>query len=200
MKEKVGGNGKVSRAIVLDGSRKDDREASIAGEMLHSELERKGVKFTHWTLRDIEIAPCIGCFTCWTKTPGICAFDDEHRKICADIARSDLIVLITPISFGGYSSDLKKGLDRFIPVLLPFFRKFNGETHHPSRSGNGWNLLGIGTLPLNDEEKETIFRDLVKRNSLNMHSQNTSSAVLYKGSNETEIRLQMTEALKQVMA
>ncbi len=200
MKNTEGYNGKTSKVIILDGSRNDDLEAGIAGETLHSELKRKGVNFTHWTLRDIEIAPCIGCFTCWTKTPGECVYDDEQRKICADIARSDLIVLITPISFGGYSSELKKGLDRFIPVLLPFFRKYNGETHHPQRSGNGWNLLGIGTLPLRDEEKEGLFRDLVIRNSLNMHSENTSSVVLHKGSNETEIKVQMTAALKQVMA
>jgi multimeric flavodoxin WrbA len=190
---------KIGKAIILDGSRDDDLEAGIAGETLHSELGRKGIQFTHWTLRDIEIAPCIGCFQCWTKTPGECVFDDEQRRIYADMAKSDLVILITPITFGGYSSELKKGLDRFIPVLLPFFRMYNGETHHPSRSGKEWNLLGVGTLPLKDEEKERLFRDLVKRNSLNMHSENTSSVVLYQGLNAKEIEIQMTAGLKQVI-
>ena len=195
-----GNKEKISNVIILDGSGKDDHEARIAGEVLRSELELKGVKSTSWTLRDIEIAPCIGCFNCWMKTPGECVFDDEQRKICTDIARSDLIILITPITFGGYSSELKKGLDRFIPVLLPFFRKYNGETHHPSRNGNEWNLLAVGTLPSKDGEKEGIFRDLVQRNSLNMHSEKRSSVILYKGSDQKDIRSQMVAGLKQVMA
>ena len=172
----------------------------MAGTMLHAELERKEVKFTHWTLRDLEIAPCIGCYKCWTTTPGECIFDDEQRKIYSDIAKSDLIILITPITFGGYSSELKKGLDRFIPVLLPFFRKYNGETHHPSRSGKEWNLLGVGTLPSKDEEKEKIFRDLIRRNSLNMHSEGSSSEILFKGSNEKEIQAQITAGINKVIA
>jgi len=24
-------------------------------------------------LRDMKIKPCVGCFNCWVKTPGICA-------------------------------------------------------------------------------------------------------------------------------
>ena len=200
MKSAEDQSGKIGKAIILDGSGKDDREAGMAGTMLHAELERKGVQFTHWTLRDLEIAPCIGCYKCWTTTPGECIFDDEQRKIYSDIAKSDLIILITPITFGGYSSELKKGLDRFIPVLLPFFRKYNRETHHPSRSGKEWNLFGVGTLPSKDEEKEKIFRDLIRRNSLNMHSGGSSSEILFKGSNEKEIQTQITAGINKVIA
>ena len=199
MKDKEGLDLKIAKAIILDGSAKDDREAGIAGKTLHAELERKGVKFTHWTLRDLEIAPCIGCFKCWTKTPGECVFDDEQRKIYSDMAKSDLVILITPITFGGYSSELKKGLDRFIPILLPFFKKYNGETHHASRYGKEWNLLAVGTLPSKDEEKQILFRDLVQRNSLNMHSESSSSMILFKGSNENEIQVQMTAGIDQVI-
>jgi multimeric flavodoxin WrbA len=199
MKDTEGHSRKIAKVIILDGSGKDDHEASIAGKALHAELEQKGVKFTHWTLRGMEIAPCIGCFNCWTKTPGECVFDDEQRKIYSDMAKSDLVILITPVTFGGYSSELKKGLDRFIPVLLPFFKKYNGETHHATRYGKEWNLLGVGTLPLKDEEKQTLFRDLVQRNSLNMHSESSSSVILFKGSDEKEIQLKITAGVNQVI-
>jgi multimeric flavodoxin WrbA len=200
MKQKEVNGTKIGKVTILDGSRKDDIEAGIAGETLCSELTGKGVRFTHWKLRDIQIAPCIGCFKCWVNTPGECVFDDQQRKIYADLASSDTIVIITPITFGGYSSELKKGMDRFIPILLPFFRKYNGETHHPSRSGKPWNLIGIGTLPAKDGEKESLFRDLVRRNSLNMHSASTTSTILYKGASEKDIKLQTAAALRQVVA
>jgi len=106
MREKEGNGTKIGKVTILDGSRKDDIEAGIAGEMLGSELTGKGVRFTHWKLRDIEVAPCIGCFKCWVNTPGECVFDDEQRRIYADMASSDTIVIITPITFGGYSSEL----------------------------------------------------------------------------------------------
>ena len=167
---------------------------------MHEHLERSAIKFTHYTLRDIKIAPCTGCLRCWTKTPGECVTDDEQRKIYADVARSVAVILITPVTFGGYSSELKKGMDRLIPVLLPFFRKYDGETHHPSRYGKEWNLYGLGTMPGHDEEMEALFKDLVHRNSLNMHSKNTTSLILHKGMGKEQINRSVVAGLMKVIA
>lgn len=195
-------NGKrtTSKVIILDGSRADDREARMAMDSLRTELQRSDVRFSHHLLRDIEIAPCTGCLKCWTKTPGECVIDDRQRNIYSDMARSDCVILITPITFGGYSNELKKGMDRLIPVLLPFFRKYQGETHHPNRYGKTWGLLGVGTISARDEEKETLFKEIVHRNSLNLHSQNMSSLILVNGSSEAEIDRKVVEGLRQVMA
>jgi len=195
-------NGKrtTSKVIILDGSRADDREARMAMDSLRTELQRSDVRFSHHLLRDIEIAPCTGCLKCWTKTPGECVIDDRQRNIYSDMARSDCVILITPITFGGYSNELKKGMDRLIPVLLPFFRKYQGETHHPNRYGKTWDLLGVGTISARDEEKETLFKEIVHRNSLNLHSQNMSSLILVNGSSEAEIDRKVVEGLRQVMA
>ena len=192
--------GTTAKAIILDGSRADDREARIAADSLRKELQRSDVRFSHHLLRDIEIAPCVGCLKCWTKTPGECVIDDGQRYICSDMARSDCLILITPITFGGYSNQLKKGMDRLIPLLLPFFSKYQGETHHPARYGRGWDLLGLGTISARDEEKETLFKEIVHRNSLNMHSQNSSSLILVNGSGEAEIDGKVVAGLKQVIA
>jgi multimeric flavodoxin WrbA len=186
------------RAIILDGSKENDEEAQMAAGALHAELERSDIQFTHHILRDSKISHCTGCLRCWTKTPGDCAAVDDQREICDDLVRADLIVLITPVTFGGYSSDLKKGMDRMIPVLLPFFRKYNGETHHPSRYGNEWNLLGVGTMPVQDAEKEGLFKDIVNRNSLNMHSKSTTSIILLKGWSKEEIDRTVAAGLRRV--
>lgn len=186
--------------MILDGSGADDKEARKAWEALNVELTESGNRFTHHILRNYKIGPCTGCLNCWTKTPGECAIADEQRSVCADMVRSDVVVLITPVTFGGYSSELKKGMDRIIPVLLPFFRKYEGETHHPTRYGKGWNLLAIGTMPFQDEEKESLFKDVVLRNSVNMHSRCTSSVVLLQGWSDKQIMQKVTEGLRKVTA
>jgi multimeric flavodoxin WrbA len=32
-------------------------------------------------LRELAIAPCTGCFGCWTRTPGECVVEDSARDI-----------------------------------------------------------------------------------------------------------------------
>ncbi len=78
-------------------------------------------------LRDIDIAPCVGCFGCWLQTPGISLIDDAAREVTRKIMGSDLVAYVTPITFGGYLSDLKKALDRSIGLISPFFTRIGGE-------------------------------------------------------------------------
>ena len=85
------------------------------------------------TLREMNINRCIGCFSCWIKTPGECALADDGRKLPKEWADTDLIIYVTPVFLGSYSPLLKKQLDRMIPVLLPYFKRFDRETHHPQR-------------------------------------------------------------------
>ena len=193
-------NGTKRRAIILDGSGDNDPEASLASETLHIELDRSDISYTHYVLRDIEIAPCTGCLKCWTMNPGSCCIDDAGQKICRDIASSDIVIMITPVTFGGYSSELKKGMDRMIPVLLPFFKKYRGETHHPSRNGREWRLFGVGTVESHDADKEALFQDIVDRNSKNMHSPKASSLILAHGNSIEDIRKKLAEGLYEVLA
>ena len=78
-------------------------------------------------LRDKKIGNCAGDFFCWIRDPGICNVDDDNREIANSIANSDLMVYITPVTFGGYSSTLKKMVDHQIQNVLPFFEQVNGD-------------------------------------------------------------------------
>ena len=131
------------------------------------------MKATGWdakafALAGMDIQPCRGCFSCWVKTPGRCVIQDDEEAILAATAASDRVIWLTPITFGGYSPELKKALDRIIPILLPFFSKVRGQTHHPLRYPRPRRLLAIGTLKQEDADSEGVFRHLVGRNALNM--------------------------------
>ncbi len=119
-------------------------------------------------LAAMDIQPCRGCFSCWVKTPGRCIIRDDEDQILAATAASDRVIWLTPVTFGGYAPELKKALDRIIPILMPFFSRVRGETHHPLRYPRQRRLLAIGTLKQEDAESEGVFRRLVGRNALNM--------------------------------
>ncbi|MFP4196103.1 MAG: flavodoxin family protein [Methanomassiliicoccales archaeon] len=117
---------------------------------------------------DQRVSPCRGCFGCWIKTPGICVIDDRGRELVSKVIESDLLILLTPVTFGGYSSRLKRAVDRMIPLLLPFFRRYGGETHHPPRYPDFpplW-VIGVG----GNRRQWEVFRELVGRNAINMHA------------------------------
>lgn len=169
------------RVLVLNGTAD---ETSLA-----EELARRAEKLFHadgWSsdtivLRDADVAPCTGCFGCWVRTPGICLIDDAGRRIARMAMAADFLLFVTPIVFGGYSSVLKKGLDRLIPVISPFFEKIDGEVHHRSRYSRYPHLVAIGTLPAPDPEAEGAFATLLARNAINLRSPGHAAGVIHSG-------------------
>jgi hypothetical protein len=170
------------RATILNGMPADSMPTDETMALdLHTavmaELQSLGWASQPFIMREMDIRPCAGCFGCWIRTPGRCVIRDCD-EIAQAVVRSHLLVLLTPVTFGGYSSELKKGLDRLIFTNLPFFRTVGGETHHRPRYGSSPNLLAIGVLERPDEESERIFTTLVERNAINMFSPRWAAGVV----------------------
>jgi multimeric flavodoxin WrbA len=159
------------KAIFLKGSPAAGKDplSNRAAAAVMAALKARGWQTKAFALAGMDIKPCRGCFSCWVKTPGLCVIrDDGQEPILRAWAEAELIAVLTPITFGGYAPELKKTLDRIIPVLLPFFIKISGETHHPQRYPLRRRLLAIGTQKQEDEDSENNFRRIVRRNALNM--------------------------------
>jgi len=186
------------KALVLNGVGKNVQHLGRIGEIVVRELRSLQWEVHDLVLRDIEIAPCMGCFGCWVQTPGVCLIDDDAREVTRKIIGSDLVVYVTPITFGGYSSDLKKALDRSIGLISPFFTRINGEVHHRKRYVQAAKLLGVGFLPQPDEESELIFKTLIGRNAINMHNPAHAACVLYENQPDPEIQVVLQRALSEL--
>jgi len=157
------------KALVLDGSREGDSLTPVAVLGMVSALAGRGYDVQPITLRELAIAPCTGCFGCWTRTPGECVFPDDSRDVLRSYLGADVAVYATPVTFGGYSSILKTALDRFIlPALDPRFTVVGGEVHHRLRYRRYPKTIGLGTLPSPDPEAGRLFAALVARNGLNV--------------------------------
>ena len=158
------------KATILNGSVKDDKVLADIHSIIVDELSSNGWEVESFVLHEMKIAYCLGCFECWVKTPGECRYKDDGREIARQLIQNDLAVFLTPVTFGGYSGELKKALDRIICLISPFFLKINGETHHRKRYDKYPRLLGLCVMPQEDKQSEEIFTTLVKRNSINLHS------------------------------
>jgi hypothetical protein len=187
-------------ALILDGRVGDDSTLELAHEARVAGLAAGGWAVDDWRLRDDRIAWCAGCFKCWTTTPGVCAHHDDGREVAARWVRSDLVVFLTPVTFGGYSSELKKALDHVIPILLPYLRKPGSDTRHPQRYERTRHLLAVGTVPAAqaDGPEASTFRRLVARNALNMQPPRWAAGVLEDGAGEWEVRVAVNALLAEV--
>ncbi len=181
-------------ALILNGALAGDADVDAVQELLRRELAAAGCRAEAMVLREIPVAYCQGCFECWLKTPGMCKTDDAGRQIAAAFIRSDVVALLTPVTFGGYSSELKKALDRIAGLVSPFMMHIQGEVHHRPRYARYPALLGIGLLPQPDPVQEHVFQTLVARNALNLHAPWHETRVLYRG-DEAATRLEVIRSV-----
>lgn len=122
----------------------------------------------YFDLSNLKIANCMGCFACWTQTPGRCVIRDDATRIYPCIAASDAVLYVSRLKYGGYDTVMRTMLERAIPVQQAFIRIHCGETHHVQRSvaPKHATIIAYGA---EDEEERAIFRQLVERNARNMN-------------------------------
>jgi len=188
------------KALILDGTKSSNDESTKIFNLMLEELNKLNWEVISIALEDINIGYCTGCFGCWVQTPGECIIKDYEENIVKDMVHSDLIIYLTPIVFGGYSSILKKALDRQIGRVLPYFVKINGEVHHSKRYEKQQSLLSIGLLDKHDSEKEDIFKTLVARNAINMWAPFQRAIISLKGEDVSEFSNHFNKALMEVEA
>ena len=110
---------------------------------------------------------CQGCFGCWLKTPGYCVIKDELRTIAAQIGYCKETVILSRCCYGGFSTGVKRVLDRAIAVSLPFFTYRGGHVHHICRYKNHPKLRICFYGEQSDFERATAIQ-LSETNRINM--------------------------------
>lgn len=119
-------------------------------------------------LSALKIAHCVGCFGCWTRTPGRCVIRDDATRIYPLIARSDRLLYVSRVRYGGYDTVMKRMLERAIPIQQAFIRLYKGETHHLQRAVAPKHATIVAYGAVDDRERD-LFERLVARNALNMN-------------------------------
>ena len=116
--------------LVLNGSPRTERSNTlrIAEAFLEGFPTDSRTETVH--LYKLNIKPCLGCFSCWTKTPGKCVINDDMQALYAKIENADIIIESFPLYFFGMPSGFKAAVDR----CLPFMKTYLGTEDEDGRS------------------------------------------------------------------
>ncbi len=81
----------------------------------------------------LNLKPCLGCFSCWSKTPGECCIRDDMQGVINKILWADVVIWSFPLYYFGLPGQLKTLIDRQLPMSLPFMCTETESGGHPSR-------------------------------------------------------------------
>lgn len=111
------------KLLVINGSPKGERSNTmwLTNAFVSGFPDSVQVKTIH--LRDKDIHPCMGCFSCWTKTPGKCVIQDDMQEIYQDILEADVIIESLPLYFAGMPSGMRMLTER----CLLFTKRYEGS-------------------------------------------------------------------------
>jgi multimeric flavodoxin WrbA len=169
------------KAVFLSGVAREDAAGLGLHALFLEILLEKCSQVEPFLLSEMEIAYCTGDFKCWLRSPGVCNIKDDNLRVAASVAGAELVVFFTRVTFGGYSSHLKKMVDHLLPNSLPLLHAVGGEVRRQKRYDRYPYLLVAGLLPQPDPGSEKIFHQLAQRNARTLFSPGFSSLLCYEG-------------------
>jgi len=125
--------------LVINGSPKGEKSNTyqLTRAFLEGMRESGGaVETREMAVARLNIRPCLGCFSCWNRTPGKCCISDDMAGVIEAMLWADVTVWSFPLYYFSVPGPLKNLLDRQLPMVLPFMAEDGGETgsgSHPAR-------------------------------------------------------------------
>ena len=121
--------------LVLNGSPKGERSNTLklAKAFLEGFTQNQSADAEIVDIYKLNIRECLGCFACWSKTPGKCAITDDMADVLQKILRADVVVWSFPLYYFSLPSRLKMVIDRQLPMALPFMEGDASAGGHRSR-------------------------------------------------------------------
>jgi multimeric flavodoxin WrbA len=118
----------------VNGSPRRERSNTqrLLGPLLEGARE-DGAEVEHVYLRDLDVRPCTGCMSCWTRTPGRCVQDDDMAGLLESMLASDALVFGFPLYIFGPPAGVQAMLERMLPLAEPWLVRRDGLTGHPMR-------------------------------------------------------------------
>ena len=125
------------KVLALNGSPR--MKASSTYHMLKPLLEgmeAAGAETELIHIRKLDLKACIGCYTCWVRTPGECIHKDSMTAALEHYNTADLVIFGTPLYHFSMSGIMKTFIDRTLPRIEPWLiphPDIPGVTFHPER-------------------------------------------------------------------
>ena len=159
--------------LLINGSPKGKRSNTykLATSFIDGIKEKEEVVLEELFVNKLEINPCVGCFSCWNKTPGKCVIKDDMQEVIEKLLWADITIWSFPLYYFSVPSKLKTLIDRQLPMVLPFMVKDAESGSHPARydMSNKRNVListcGFYTTEGNYDAVISMFNHLLGKDN-----------------------------------
>lgn len=121
------------KITIFDLGNKEKNKSVIQQVQNYYNKSNKNIEYTLKDINDIKIKNCVGCWSCWWKTPGKCAIKDTAETLYKEYIKSDEVVILFRTVNGFIDGNGKTFLDRLIQHYLPYIKLRNGECGHLKR-------------------------------------------------------------------
>ena len=124
------------KVLILNGSPKNEKSNTLklTNSFLDGMKEYGAIEEEYIHVSQKDIKPWLGCFCCWTKTPGQCVYHDDMKEMIPKLLEADVIIWSFPLYYFGMPSGIKAFMDRMLPMNLPFMsEREDGGSAHPPR-------------------------------------------------------------------
>lgn len=103
--------------LIINGSTRVKGNTDILIERMVAGAKESGLNLKPVILRTKRISNCVGCYRCLKLSE--CSLNDDMTKIRRQISEADLIVLASPLYWGGVTGLMKIFIDRLFFFYHP---------------------------------------------------------------------------------
>ncbi|MDR3215670.1 MAG: flavodoxin family protein [Bacilli bacterium] len=111
----------MKKFFVLSGSPRPKGNSNQLADQFIKGAKDAGHEVISINAYQINLKPCLGCNACWSKGKP-CILDDDNELLKEAMFDTDVIVLVSPLYWFGFSGQMKLVIDKlypFIPKISP---------------------------------------------------------------------------------
>lgn len=124
------------RVLILNGSMRRGENTDTLLQPLVRALREGGARTQTLYLAELDIGPCLGCYTCQDVLDGYgCVRHDDMYEVAGEICEADCILLATPIYTWYCTAPMKAMLDRHYGLNKYYGVKRGGSLWAGKRCG-----------------------------------------------------------------
>jgi len=131
--------GEIQNILVINGSTRGSKlskSAYMARQFVRGAVSAGAT--SEWvSLIKHNLEFCNGCYSCFSKTPGVCSKNDDMKGLLSKIENADLLVFVSPLYYFSISGLLKTFIDRMLPLVKPDMEIIDNVVIHPYRKKDG---------------------------------------------------------------
>ena len=98
--------------LIIKGSPHEKGTTSLLAKKFEEGARAAGHVVQEIDAAHVDIKSCLGCNYC-RKNNGICIHNDDMADAYPMLSDADAIVFVTPLYYFGFTSQIKKVIDRF---------------------------------------------------------------------------------------